>query len=101
MSLFGAQTGANQILSDNSIDYYPFSVEHSIDSCLKGVTNVYDDIVSLNTLQDNGNNKVEVQPYETDMPEILSNFVDNILSNTKPLDPDFSKLVDDNFWDLV
>ncbi len=33
--------------------------------------------------------------------EILENFVKSITINTKELDPDFSKFVDDNFWDLV
>lgn len=33
--------------------------------------------------------------------DVLGNFVSSILRNTKPLDSDISKLVDDNFWDLV
>lgn len=33
--------------------------------------------------------------------DVLGNFVSSILRNTKSLDSDISKLVDDNFWDLV
>lgn len=33
--------------------------------------------------------------------DILGNFVSSILRNTKTLDSDFSKVVDENFWDLI
>jgi hypothetical protein len=33
--------------------------------------------------------------------EILNGFVSTILKDTKPMDSDFSKFVDDNFFDLV
>jgi hypothetical protein len=33
--------------------------------------------------------------------EILASFANNILSSTKKADPEFTKLVDENFWDLM
>lgn len=33
--------------------------------------------------------------------EVLGTFVSSILKNTKTLDRDFSKVVDENFWDLI
>lgn len=35
------------------------------------------------------------------MGSLLDTFVSSILKNTKPIDEDFSKVVDENFWDLV
>jgi hypothetical protein len=33
--------------------------------------------------------------------DLLGNFVSSILKDTKSMDSDFSKFVDDNFWDLI
>lgn len=33
--------------------------------------------------------------------DLLDAFVSSILKDTKPMDGDFSKFVDDNFWDLI
>ena len=33
--------------------------------------------------------------------EILQNFAKNIINNSKDLDPKISKIITDNFWDLV
>jgi hypothetical protein len=38
---------------------------------------------------------------EGDDQDILDNFVSSILKGTKSMDSDFSKFVDDNFWDLI
>lgn len=38
---------------------------------------------------------------ESGLDNVLENFVSSILSDTKPLDADISKFVDDNFWDLI
>jgi hypothetical protein len=32
---------------------------------------------------------------------ILSDFISTILKDMKPLDSEFQKFVDDNFWDLI
>lgn len=36
-----------------------------------------------------------------DQDMILREFVGSIIKHSKPLDSDFSALIDDNFWDLV
>lgn len=46
-------------------------------------------------------NDIQSISYVDSDEEILANFVKNIIVNTKELDADFSKFVDDNFWDLV
>ena len=33
--------------------------------------------------------------------KILENFKDKIVSNSKPLDKDIQKIVNENFWDLI
>lgn len=33
--------------------------------------------------------------------EVLHDFVESIIVNSKPLPADISKLIDDNFWDLL
>ena len=33
--------------------------------------------------------------------DIIHKFASNILDNIKDLDPEFSKIVDENFWDLI
>lgn len=38
---------------------------------------------------------------EGGMGNALEDFVSSILTNTKPLDSDISKFVDENFWDLI
>lgn len=43
-------------------------------------------------------NNVEVIPEEY---KILSTFVKSILDASVPLEPEFSKIVDENFWDLI
>jgi hypothetical protein len=35
---------------------------------------------------------------DSDFPETI---LDALLKDQKPLDPEFSKVVDDNFWDLI
>ena len=32
---------------------------------------------------------------------IIENFVNSIVDNLKNIDPDFSNVVDENFWDLI
>lgn len=44
------------------------------------------------------NVSVEVGGNDTD---VLNEFISSIITETKPLDADISKFVDDNFWDLV
>jgi hypothetical protein len=36
-----------------------------------------------------------------DMETILEQFISSILKGIKPLDSEFQKFIDDNFWDLV
>ena len=33
--------------------------------------------------------------------DIIHHFASNILDNIKDLEPEFSKTVDENFWDLI
>ncbi len=33
--------------------------------------------------------------------EVIHRFASNLLENIKDLDPEFSKTVDENFWDLI
>lgn len=49
---------------------------------------------------------IEVQEGKTffnegDEQEILENFARSILSQQKDLDPEFQKIMDEHFWDLV
>lgn len=41
------------------------------------------------------------QTRETEQFKALQSFASNLLGNVKDMDPDFSKTVDDHFWDLV
>jgi len=43
----------------------------------------------------------EEQKRAADQIEIIHQFASNILDNIKDLDPEFSKTVDENFWDLI
>lgn len=38
---------------------------------------------------------------ESETGGVLDTFVSSVLQETKPLDGDISKFVDDNFWDLI
>ena len=42
-------------------------------------------------------NSIDGIPVET----ILNDFAKNLLENQEPLDPDFQKVLDDNYWDLI
>jgi len=33
--------------------------------------------------------------------QILSDFYDKLLNNVEPMPPEFSKLVDEHFWELI
>lgn len=44
---------------------------------------------------------INITPVEQCDADILANFAKSILDGTKSLDDDISKLVDENFWDLV
>lgn len=39
--------------------------------------------------------------YESEAHLVLQNFAQDLLENMKPLDPEFYKIVEDNFWDLL
>lgn len=43
----------------------------------------------------------EPASVEGGIGDALSDFVSSILTNTRPLDSDISKFVDENFWDLI
>lgn len=43
----------------------------------------------------------KITPVEQSDADILVSFAKSILDGTKSLDADISKLVDENFWDLV
>ncbi len=43
----------------------------------------------------------EEQIKEIERFRIIQSFASNLLGNIKDLDPEFSKVVDDHFWDLV
>ena len=47
------------------------------------------------------NADIEITSVEQSDADILVNFVKSILDGTKSLDDDISKLVDENFWELV
>lgn len=38
---------------------------------------------------------------DSDKISIIYNFADNLLKNSTDLDPEISKMVDENFWDLI
>lgn len=41
------------------------------------------------------------QAVSLEQIDIIHQFASNILNNIKDLDPEFSKTVDENFWDLI
>jgi len=43
----------------------------------------------------------EQQANDIEQFNIIQSFASNLLNNTKNLDPEFSRTVDDHFWDLV
>ena len=47
------------------------------------------------------NADTKITPAELSDADILVSFAKSILDETKSLDADISKLVDENFWDLV
>ena len=47
------------------------------------------------------NADTKITPAELSDADILVSFAKSILDGTKSLDADISKLVDENFWDLV
>lgn len=52
--------------------------------------------------QYNGENSISVNcNYGENDKDVLEQFVNEIIENSKLLEPEFSKIIDDNFWDLV
>lgn len=47
------------------------------------------------------NADTQITPAEQSDADVLVSFAKSILDGTKSLDADISKLVDENFWDLV
>ena len=47
------------------------------------------------------NANTKITPAEMNDADVLVSFAKSILDGTKSLDADISKLVDENFWDLV
>ena len=45
------------------------------------------------------NNKTDYTDKEKEV--ILKDFSNRLLSNMKPIPPDFAKILYDNFWDLI
>lgn len=82
----------NSITISNEIDYYADSLPvgkgryTKQTSVLPGFNSNITDITLTTNIDEN---------------DVLSSFVNSILSNCKSLDSDISKLIDDNFWDLV
>lgn len=49
-----------------------------------------------------GDTQSEIMPIEHNNESvILKDFISHITENSKEMDPEFSKFIDDNFWDLV
>jgi hypothetical protein len=57
--------------------------------------------IALASNDDTSIHDQQIASTEGSDEDVLSNFVSSILKGTKPLDSDFSKFVDDNFWDLI
>lgn len=67
-----------------------FAFEGPLDSL--GINSSYNEMTAFTALKEN--------PEKSDK-ELLNDFVSSILDECKSLDPEFSKLIDDNFWDLI
>ena len=84
----------NVFANDASIDYY---VHNKISGKCKNMAAIpkIDEYISDSI------NDIQSISYEDKDNEILTNFVKSITAKSNELDSDFSKFVDDNFWDLV
>ncbi len=92
--LAGSCNVNNVFASDVSIDYYVHNK----------ISYKYRDVMPISEIDKYTSdciNDIQSISYVDSDEEILANFVKNITVNTKELDADFSKFVDDNFWDLV
>ncbi|MBS1438232.1 MAG: hypothetical protein HP007_10765 [Bacteroides sp.] len=67
-----------------------FSFEDQMDSL--GLNSSYNEMTTFTALKEN---------QEKPEKELLNNFVSSILNECKSLEPEYSKLIDDNFWDLI
>lgn len=92
--LAGSCNVNNVFASDVSIDYY---VHNKISSKYREVM----PMTKIDKYTSDCINSIQSISYVDRDDEILDDFVKNITVNTKELDPDFSKFVDDNFWNLV
>ncbi len=92
--LAGSCNANNVFASDVSIDYY---VHNKISHKCKNVM----PMSKIDKYTSDCINNIQSIHYVDSDEEILENFVKSITINTKELDPDFSKFVDDNFWNLV
>ena len=44
----------------------------------------------------------EIKQYtDEEKVQILTNFATNLLANQKPLEPEFAKILQENFWELL
>jgi hypothetical protein len=57
--------------------------------------------IALASNDDTSINEKKIAYTEGSDQDVLGNFVSSILKGTKSMDSDFSKFVDDNFWDLI
>lgn len=99
-TMFGVFLGGSLILSNPQLDLYNTnpcigkSAPSKLDNKIDGPTILQSNFNTITFLS--------VLSAVSDEDElILREFVVSIMKNSKPLDGDFSALIDDNFWDLV
>jgi hypothetical protein len=92
--LAGSCNANNVLASDVSLDYYVGNKIQKKPISLMPTP-------PINEYTSDYINNIQPISYIDRDEDVLMNFVGSIIVNTKNLDSDFSKFVDDNFWDLV
>ena len=78
------------------IDDYSSSLQQTFGKPAEEQNNIVLPSISIDCNVD-----TKITPAEQSDAEIMVSFAKSILDGTKSLDADISKLVDENFWDLV
>ena len=78
------------------IDDYSSSLQHTFGKPAEEQNNIVLPSISIDCNAD-----TKITPAEMNDADVLVSFAKSILDGTKSLDADISKLVDENFWDLV
>lgn len=75
--------------------------EEMKDATIKIVSEINDNKDLREAIQEGIDSGISDKNFSTEEKQILKNFAEKITQNSKDLDPEIAKLIDENFWNML